>query len=76
MPRDLRMYRPRFRSPPFDVPQQQPGVHQRGDAHLGLLQAVRRRGQVGEQRGDLLGLQEIDQPDQHGLDLGRRARRR
>src|SRR6185295_2884201 len=53
----------------LDLAHQEPGVHQRRDADLGLLEILAAAGKAGEQRGDLKRLEEIDQPHQHRAHL-------
>ena len=55
----------------LDVAQQQPGIHQRRDADIGLLGGA--AGEAREHHRDLVGLEEVDQPHEHRLDLVRRA---
>ena len=57
MPRDLRMYRPRLRfAVEFDVPQQQPSVDERGNAHVpSAPMSTFRMVQIREEGRDLTG---------------------
>ena len=54
---------------PLKYLQQEPGVHQRRNAQLGMLQSPADDGQVGTEGGNTLHLQEIDQPGEHRLDF-------
>ena len=53
----------------LDVAQQNPGVHQRGNGALRGLKRAASAGQIGEQGRDLVHLQEVNDPQQHGANL-------
>src|SRR5580765_4364538 len=49
----------------FEIAQQQPAIHKRRNPYSRLFGRVRRLGEAGEQRSDLLGFEVIYQPGQH-----------
>ena len=49
----------------------EPGINQRGDAHLALFEVAVTRGQAGEERRRPAHFQEINETGHHRLDLGR-----
>jgi len=53
----------------FQIPYQQPGIHERGDADFGGFWIVRFGGQTREDGRDLMALQKVDEPGQHRLRL-------
>ena len=58
---------------PLDILEDEPGVHQGRDVHLGRLErigpVIRIVREVGEEPGDLEGLGVIDEAHQHRADL-------
>ena len=70
MPRDFRMYRPRLRSPSISMSRSTSHVSIREERPISVrswLAPARRK--IGEYGRDLLHLEEVDQPDEHRLDL-------
>src|SRR5947207_738828 len=55
--------------------QQEPGVDDRGDLDVGLLQLGPSVSETGQERGDPLHLEVIDQPGQRGLNIPLRRHR-
>src|SRR5687767_4123448 len=53
----------------LDVAQQQPGVHQRGNAEFRPLKNRAARGQADEESGNLPRLEQVDQTEKHRVDL-------
>ena len=72
MPRDFNMYSARLCSPATSKSRTSIQVSINDDADVGLLAGQRCR-QAGHEAGDLFGLQPIEQPYEHGLDLVRQS---
>src|SRR5262249_39982216 len=59
----------------FQAAQENPCVHQGGDADLGLLESRSPFDKTGKKSGDLVLLKKIDQPSQHRFDFESVAQR-